>query len=235
MTGSVLITGADRGLGFSLVELYLQKGFCVYACLHREPGVKALGLKEKYDRNLILLAMDVADDASVKNAADALLEKADSIDILINNAGVHLDESMNAFEDIDFNAAMRTLNINSLGPLRVSKAFLSFVEKGSTKVIANISSEAGSISDCWRDKEFDYCMSKAALNMQSNILQRYLKPRGIKVLAIHPGWMRTDMGGLNADIDASTAAEGISKLIEKYKGDLEGPMYMDYTGKLMNW
>lgn len=76
------------------------------------------------------------------------------------------------------------------------------------KVIVNISSEAGSIGECWRDREFDYCMSKAALNMQSVLLQKYLKSEGIKVLAIHPGWMRTDMGGAEADISPDTSAGG---------------------------
>ena len=235
MNKNVLITGADKGLGLALTELYLKQEFCVYSCLYQQPTDAILKLKEQYKENLVILQMDVGDDDSVRRATEILSGLTDSIDILINNAGVHFKDSHKSLEDIDFEVALKTININSLGPLRVIKALLPLVENSTSKVIADISSEAGSISECWRDKQYDYCMSKAALNMQCNILQRYLKPKGIKVLAIHPGWMRTDMGGADAEIEPKTSAEGISKLIEKYSGDIEGPIYMDYTGKLMSW
>lgn len=235
MSSSVLITGCDKGLGYSLTKLFLQKGFHVYSCLHREPSEKILELKKNFKGKFDTVQMDVADDSSIRNALAAFSGLTDSLDIIINNAGVHFDLSHNALEDVDFDVALETLNINSLGPLRVTKSFLPFLEKGKKPVLVNISSEAGSISNSWREKEFDYCMSKSALNMQSVMIQKLVKPKGIKVLAIHPGWMRTDMGGSNADIESDTAAEGIFQLIEKYGSDLEGPIYMDYTGALMSW
>lgn len=232
---SVLITGADRGLGYALMEKCLEKGYQVYACLHNQPNQAILALKENHAERLIPIQMDVADGASVEGAVEAVEKNTDSLDIVINNAGVHLENTCDALEDTDLDMALTTYNVNALGPLRVTKGFLPLVEQGRKKMIVNISSEAGSISDCWRDREYGYCMSKAALNMQSVILQKYVKGRGIKVLAIHPGWMRTGMGGPDAHIEACTAAEGILKLIEQYEGDLNGPIYMDYTGKILKW
>jgi NAD(P)-dependent dehydrogenase (short-subunit alcohol dehydrogenase family) len=108
------------------------------------------------------------------------------------------------------------------------------LKKGDRKLIINVSSEAGSIADCWRESEFAYSMSKAALNMQSKILQNYLKPRGFKVLAVHPGWMQTDMGGADADIPADEAAEGIFRLAEK-NWNPDDEIYMDYRGQPLPW
>jgi NAD(P)-dependent dehydrogenase (short-subunit alcohol dehydrogenase family) len=230
---NVLITGADKGLGLALTEKYLVEGCNVFACLYQEPSTAIMNLKEVHTKQLFITRMDVASDQSVEKVKQEL--KDETIDILINNAGVHFENSYLPLEQVDFNVALQTLNINSLGPLRVIKAFLPNVEKSSAKVIVNISSEAGSITDNFRDREFDYCMSKTAINMASVILQKYVKPKGIKVLAFHPGWMKTDMGGQNADIDATIAAESIIRLIDKYKKDIDGPLYMDYKGNKLNW
>lgn len=235
MTKRVLITGVNKGLGFALTELYLKQRFMVFGGVLNEPSEKILKLNEQYGEMLNIIPMDISSDASVSYSAVEVSKMTDNIDILINNAGVHFDASFAPLEEVDFQVAMDTYNINTLGPLRVTKAFVPFVRRGNTKVIVNITSEAGSIGECWRDKEYDYCMSKASLNMQSVLLQRYVKPDGIKVLAIHPGWMRTDMGGAEADISPETAAEGIYELTNKYKGDLEGPIYMDYSGRIFKW
>jgi NAD(P)-dependent dehydrogenase (short-subunit alcohol dehydrogenase family) len=105
---------------------------------------------------------------------------------------------------------------------------------GRRKLIVNISSEAGSIGNCWRSAEFGYCMSKAALNMQSKILQNNLGPQGFKVLAIHPGWMQTDMGGAQADIHPDVSAQGIFELaLKEWKP--EDAIYMDYQGNVLPW
>lgn len=236
MNGNILITGASRGLGYALVEEALKNGLNVFACLQKKSSEGMEVLKGCYGESLeVIEDMDVSDELSVKRAYEAVTKYADSIDILVNNAGVHFEESFNRLEDMDFDIALRTFNINSLGPLRVTKHFAPLLEKGRRPVLVNISSEAGSISRNWRDKEYDYCMSKAALNMQSVILQRYFEPKGIKVLAIHPGWMKTDMGGADADITAPTAAKGIFDIIEKHGQDMAAQMYMDYMGREMDW
>jgi NAD(P)-dependent dehydrogenase (short-subunit alcohol dehydrogenase family) len=112
--------------------------------------------------------------------------------------------------------------------------FLPLLKKGKRKLLINISSEAGSIADSTRTGEMAYCMSKAALNMQSKILHNYLAPKGIKVLAVHPGWVRTDMGGKDADISAQESAEGIFMLAtQTWKAD--DTIYLDYRGNPMRW
>jgi NAD(P)-dependent dehydrogenase (short-subunit alcohol dehydrogenase family) len=162
-------------------------------------------------------------------------ELTPALDILINNAGVMLETRIPLSElDLSQLPLVETMQVNTFGPLRMVKQFLPLLEKGDRKLIINISSEAGSSADCWRESEFAYSMSKAALNMQSKILQNYLKPRGFKVLAIHPGWMQTDMGGAGADIPADHAAEGIFQLAEKnWKPD--DAIYMDYRGQPLPW
>jgi NAD(P)-dependent dehydrogenase (short-subunit alcohol dehydrogenase family) len=232
---SILITGADKGLGFSLAEKFSDNGYNVFAA-HLEENPDNLVKLSNKNSSVKLIRMDVSSDESVSAAVCEFskLNSEGSIDILLNNAGVHFEESYSSLEDVNFDVALKTHNINSLGPLRTVKSFLPFIKNGEKKLIINISSEAGSLSDCWREKEFDYCMSKAALNMQSILLQNYLKKDRIKVIAVHPGWMRTDMGGSKADIDSKESAEGLFYLAEKDFA-LNDPIYMDYKGKIMHW
>jgi NAD(P)-dependent dehydrogenase (short-subunit alcohol dehydrogenase family) len=128
----------------------------------------------------------------------------------------------------------QTMEVNAFGPLRVVQQFLSLLEHGEQKLIFNISSEAGSIADCRRESQFAYCMSKAALNMQSRILHNYLKPRGFRVLAVHPGWMRTNMGGPAASISPNESAAGILQLARR-EWNADDPIYMDYEGQPLPW
>lgn len=231
----ILITGASRGLGYALAEKYLENECIVYACMRNVSNSACEKLKDKYKNNLHLITMDVSNTASVKNAAKSIIELTIQIDVVINNAAVHMKDSLNMLEEIDVDSCLEVYNINSLGPMRVAKELLQFLENGSMKVLVNISSEAGSIGDCKREKEFDYCMSKAALNMLSVQLQNYLVHRNIKVLSIHPGWVQTDMGGFNAHFPPSEAASNVVDLIERLYKDLNGPVYVDYSGKVMNY
>ena len=106
----------------------------------------------------------------------------------------------------------RAMQVNAFGPLRVTQRFLPLLERGAGKTIVDVSSEAGSIESAWRTCELEYSMSKAALNMQTRLLANALGPRGYRVVAVHPGWMRTDMGGTEADIASEEASRGIFRL-----------------------
>ncbi len=229
---SVLITGAGRGVGLCLTKKLLELGFTVFAgCYRVEEHLK--GLTASFP-GLQIIPLDVTSDSSVLSAVDLVSKAAGGLDILINNAAVHLDTTMNLLEDVVLDDIPKTFAINTIGPLRVTKYFLPLLLQGAPKTIVNISSEAGSIGDCTRRGEYDYTMSKAALNMQSKILQNYLKPKGFKILALHPGWVRTDMGGPNADISPQESADGIIKLILRdWKPD-DG-IFFDYQGKELPW
>ena len=232
---TVLITGADAGLGLSLVKRFLEGGFAVFAGVHR--SMDALNvLAPEYSDALSLIPLNVADLESVRAAARLVSEQTNSLDIIINNAGIHLDNSKLPLEQLDLSDQhlQRTMDVNAFGPLRVVQQFLSLMEKGEMKLVLNISSEAGSIADSKRENQFVYCMSKAALNMQSKILHNYLKPRGFNVLVVHPGWMRTNMGGPSAAINSDESAAGIFDLAarEPKPGD---PIYIDDRGEPLPW
>jgi NAD(P)-dependent dehydrogenase (short-subunit alcohol dehydrogenase family) len=235
MSEKVFITGADKGLGFSLVERFLRDGFLVFAGAYTS-GDNLKKLIGQFPDKLTLVGLDVTDLASVQQAAQTVSATIPALDILINNAGVHLQKPVKPLEELDFadNHFQQTMDVNAFGPLRVIQQFLPLLEKGSRKLIVNISSEAGSITDCTRTSEYAYCMSKSALNMGSKILQNAIKPRGLKVLAIQPGWMRTDMGGKEADIHPDEAAEDIFNLLIR-PWRLDDEIYMDRFGKLLPW
>ena len=129
--------------------------------------------------------------------------------------------------------AVRAFEVNAVGPLRVVKHGLPLLRKGGRKLIVNVSSEAGSIGDCWRKTEYAYCMSKSALNMGSKLLQNHVAPEGIKVLALHPGWFNSSGKG-PAPISAEQAAVKVLETILK-PHPLDEPMYLDPDGKPLPW
>jgi NAD(P)-dependent dehydrogenase (short-subunit alcohol dehydrogenase family) len=235
MTETVLITGADKGLGFSLTRRFLQAGAQVFAGSFADPD-GLTGLAKEYPQTLNVLPLDVSAMDSIVRAVQQVRKSTPGLDVLINNAGVHIEKEAALLEELDFTDGHleRTLAVNTFGPLRTIQQFLPLLKEGRRKLIINISSEAGSIADCPRGGEFAYCMSKSALNMQSKILQNYLGPQRFKVLAVHPGWMRTDMGGQSADISSDQAAEGIFKLAGK-DWSPQDEIYLDYQGKALRW
>jgi NAD(P)-dependent dehydrogenase (short-subunit alcohol dehydrogenase family) len=224
---SVFITGAGRGLGLCLATLFLEKGYTVFAGQYKESR-NLTDLAEAGNQNLRRVQIDVADSKSVEHVALEVGSLAAGLDVLVNNAAVCESEG-SVLEDLNFEETAQILNVNTLGPLRVTKAFLPLLRRGKMKIIVNISSEAGSIENCWRKGMFGYSMSKAALNMQSRLLDNYLTGEGFRVKSIHPGWMRTDMGGKNADIGPDEAAQGIFKIVE---GTTKATsLYLDYQGR----
>ncbi len=235
MKQGVLVTGADSGLGLSLVKRFLRGGFIVFAGVHRSAAdLKALA--EEYSDSLAFIPLDAANLDSVREAARQVSSQTSALDIVINNAGIHLKESRQMLEQLDLadGQLQQTMEVNAFGPLRIVQQFLPLLEKGGQKLILNVSSEAGSIADCRRENQFAYCMSKAALNMQTKILQNYLRPRGFKALAVHPGWMRTNMGGAEASLSPDESADGIFQLAAReWKAD--DPIYMDYQGNPLPW
>lgn len=180
------------------------------------------------------ISLDVTSSSSVNAAAAEVAERFSSIDVLVNNAAILPEQGRGPLPELAIDVGLNVYNVNALGPLRVTQAFLPLLEKGQRRLIVNVSSEAGSIGDCWRKDEFLYCMSKCALNMQTMILKNLLAPQGFDLLAIHPGWLRTDMGGPNADIDPKEAAEGIFRLTNQPR-QAGATTYIDYQGRPMHW
>jgi NAD(P)-dependent dehydrogenase (short-subunit alcohol dehydrogenase family) len=235
MTRSIFVTGADMGLGLSLAKKFLSEGYQVFAGVFQS-AAELQALQGVGPGALEIIPLDVTDLDSVREAARLIADKTASLDILINNAGVIYSDNNLPLEEQDF-ANMhleKTMEVNAFGPLRVTQQLLPLLEKGAQKLIINISSEAGSIADSQREAWFAYCMSKTALNMQSRLLQNYLGRRGYKILAIHPGWMQTSMGGPGADVHPDETAAGIYQLAMK-SWSADDPIYMDFQGNLLPW
>ncbi|MBR2822293.1 MAG: SDR family NAD(P)-dependent oxidoreductase [Clostridia bacterium] len=232
---NILITGAAGGLGIALVNEYLSRGFRIFAA-DIVPEEEALSrLPDEKDR-LFYLPTDVTDTGAVDALARFVSARTDSLDIIISAAGIIRPESEDLLEDFDIDGSIRLFDVNALGPLRIAKAMIGLLRAGKDKVLVNISSEAGSMtSHADYIMRYDYCMSKAALNIQSVILQRYLKPEGIRVLLINPGWMHTPMGGPDAPVDPADSARGIAELAEELRGNLDRYMYWNYNKTERPW
>lgn len=221
MHKTVLITGSNRGLGLSLVKEFLEQDFTVYS-LSRSVDDSLRELRSQFSGELICYVADVTDEGDLKEIAQDFSGHENTIDILINNAAVHLEQPPPDVGELNFKNILETFRVNSVAPLAVIQHFLPFIQN----LIVNISSEAGSIENCWRDREYGYCMSKAALNMASKILHNRLKGENVKVLAVHPQWFRSDMGGTDAPITPDEAAAYVRKTVLK-DWSLEDPIYVD--------
>lgn len=225
MSQNVMITGAGKsvGLGFNLVLRYLEAGDNVVATI-RKPSTELDELKTQYGDKLTILTMDISNSESVNNAASELSAKIDHLDLIINNAVSVSPDCDKGFFDADLDYIARTVDITSVGAMRVIKAFYPFLIKSKgTALIMNISSEAGSIQKCYRTNMIDYGMAKAALNMATmNLYNTFKDERKVNIFCIHPGWIRTDGRPDNpAPLSSYEAAEILRVLFEKKREDFE--------------
>ncbi len=224
---TILITGAARGIGHALCADALRRGWTVIGSVRDAPAAKAL--ETELGGKFRALVFDVTDADAVANAARELDHP---IDILINNAGIIGPERQSAL-DMDFDGLRQTLEVNTLAPLRVSQAFLPHLKRSAKPRILTISSNMGSLPYASSD-HLAYRISKAAVNKACQGLATDLKPMGIAVAVLHPGWVRTDMGGRGADIEADVSAKGILDIAEKL--DLAGTgKFLRYDGSPNAW
>ena len=222
---TVLITGANRGLGLEFARQYAEDGWTVIGTA-RKPN-EAIELKATGAR---VVQLDVLNQDSV--SAMATLLDGEPIDLLINNAGIFPRES--AIQNIDFDDYSRTLAVNTIGPVRVTQALLANLRQGDKKQIVNMSSGLASIGENDRGGFYGYRESKAALNMFTKTLAAELGPDGFICLAIHPGWVATDMGGPNAPLTPAQSVSGMKSVIDGIEADDNG-RYRSYTGELVPW
>ena len=234
---TVYITGADRGLGFALTKKFLEADYFTFAGQYLDEWNWLDDLQAEYPEKLKLLKLDLETDSSIKKAAGEIAKNTDSLDILINNAGIFAPDVDDILGELDFEMMDKMYRVNSLGPLKVTHSVIDLLLKGEEKLLINISSEAGSIADCSRKKEYGYSMSKAAVNMQSKIIQNHLQSKGLKVFALQPGYLKTYMLGEKneeADIEADeSAAEIFRHFVQNSKQYEE--IYYDYQGEKLPW
>jgi len=224
---TVLITGANRGLGLEFALQYAQDGWDVIATCRNPQGAPELSALN----GVQVIALDVTDFDGVARLADQLSSVA--IDVLINNAGVYGPKGY-GLGDIDFDAWEDVLRTNVLAPLRVAQCFAPHVAKSELKTIAMLSSKMGSMTDNTSGGSYIYRSSKAALNAVVKSLAHDLAGDGIVNIALHPGWVRTDMGGPNGLIDAPQSVRGLRRVIAEAGGDQSGGFF-NYNGAPIAW
>lgn len=237
---TAFVTGADRGLGLELVKRLLEREWRVIAGRYATEAGELGELRNRLPDRLEIVPLDIGSDGSVQAAARQIAERTDAIDLLINNAGILGDIERTVFDErLDFAEMLDVINVNALGPLRVVHALLAPVLRSRDKLVVNISSEAGSIGACRRTNWYGYCMSKAALNMQSALVHNQLKEQGGQLLLVHPGWVQTHMRG-RLDAEATYTPEQASAHIldviadrERYRG--EQPAFVDLHGAPYPW
>jgi NAD(P)-dependent dehydrogenase (short-subunit alcohol dehydrogenase family) len=221
---TIFITGANRGIGLELSRRYADAGWRVIA------GVREVARAQPSLPFAECVEVDVAESASV--AAMAAKYNKNTIDVLINNAGV-IGPDAQSSSQMDFDGFLDTLNVNTLGPLRVTQALLPALKRAMHSKIITITSKMGSLSYAPSD-HIAYRASKAAVNKVMQCLATDMRPEGIAVAVIHPGWVRTDMGGAGADIDVSKSAKGIMSVIEKLSISTTG-QFWNYDGSAIQW
>lgn len=223
------ITGANRGIGLELTRQALAKGHRVVAGA-RDPGAEALAsLRDVSEGRLETLPLDVTDPGSIQDAAATLQDR--TIDVLINNAGIIGPQRQSAL-DMDFDGLAETLAVNTIAPLRVTHALLPFMRASSAGKVITISSRMGAFST--GNDRIAYRASKAAVNRIWQALAAELKPVGIAAIVMHPGWVRTDMGGSGADLSPGDSAAGILKVIDGLSLEKTG-RFVNYDGSAIDW
>ncbi|WP_199621873.1 SDR family NAD(P)-dependent oxidoreductase [Paenibacillus alkalitolerans] len=233
------VTGTDRGVGLALVKHLLHAGYTVFAGGIMKENEETDRLAQQFPGMLHAFVLDVGSDRSVKEAADFIKSKTGRLDLLINNAAILGDTNNTIEDDIDFDEVQRVYNVTAVGAIRMSNALIRPIMNGG-KLIVNISSEAGSIGQSYREAWFGYCMAKAALNMGSAIIHNKIRKNGGRVILLHPGWVKSYMRGTfdaAATYTPEEAAANIMRRIEEYKDEIrEKPVYIEAdTGKELTW
>lgn len=221
MSRTVLITGANRGIGLELARHYAKQGDNVIGvCREASDELNQIAFK-------VIEHIDVTSPSSVGQLASALSNI--SVDILINNAGLFSNETLG---ELDFESIERQMEVNAYGPLRVAQALLPNLTSDSK--IANITSRMGSIEDNTSGNYYGYRASKAALNAFGKSLAMDLKPKGIAVALLHPGFVQTRMVGFNGDISPEQAASGLAQRIEELNINNTGGFWHS-NGEQLPW
>ena len=229
---SVLITGANRGLGLEFANEYATDGWHVFATCRRPAEADQLkDLTRKAGHRVSVLAMDVIDIESIRNVARELKDAA--IDVLINNAGIGGPHGQTT-GNVDYEAWAHVLDVNTIGPLRVLEAFTEQLARSERKLVVTITSGMASIADNTSGGSIPYRSSKAAVNMVMRSAAIELAPRGITCVLLSPGWVKTDMGGPAARLTPHQSVGAMRRLIAKM-GPQDSGKFLHYDGREFPW
>lgn len=218
-----LVTGCSRGIGFALVSQALEKGQTVFAVARDVSKLRPL--QADYPKVLVVIEADVTKKEDISKIAIEVSRAGGVLDVLINNAGVYKkDETAEAFAD--------SFLVNATTPFLLTKALLPFLKKSKAPKVTQVSTLMGSIADNSSGGSYAYRASKSALNMVTKSLS--VDNPDVTFALVHPGWVKTDMGGDAAPVEVTESARGIWKVIES-TGLNESGCFKDYRGKTLSW
>jgi len=225
-----MITSANRGLGLEFVRQYAADGWRIFAAC-RNPDAAGDLHELTHTGSVTVFPMDVTDLSSVRHAAAGL--NSESIDVLLNSAGIIGKPGQRACH-IDYESWEQVLNVNTMGPLRVTEAFVEHVARSERKLIVTITSGLGSLTDNTSGGSIPYRSSKAAVNMAMRSAAIDLAPRGIACVLVNPGWVKTDMGGPGAPLTPSESVAALKSLIATF-GLAHSGKFFHYDGREYAW
>ena len=223
---NILIIGANRGLGLEFAKQYSNKNHNVFATTRN----KSVSLELNEIKNSNIFELDLNSDESLNKFVNEIAPL--KIDILIHNAGIFRDEQLE--QDLDINAWMNEMRINAVIPIILARKLKANIQMAKDKKIVFISSQMGSIDDNYSGRFYFYRSSKSALNSAAKSLSIDWKEDGISILILHPGWVKTDMGGNNAKLEISDSISQMIKVIDDMTLSNSGT-FVNYSGKKLEW
>jgi NAD(P)-dependent dehydrogenase (short-subunit alcohol dehydrogenase family) len=229
----VLITGSNRGIGLALARESLARGDRVFAtCRDPDEAAELHALAAEHGDRLTILRLDVTEEETIETSVEAVQAEEDGLELLINNAGI--SPSGERLGRLHAETMLHTFHVNAVGPMMVAQNYLDLLRSGDDPKILNISSRLGSLTLKSSGGRYSYCSSKAALNMLTRALAFDLRSDDIAVLTMHPGWVRTDMGGSGAPVEPSESARGILRVADELTMSDTGGFYT-YQGREVPW
>lgn len=231
----ILITGSNRGIGLELVRHYLlhDETQIFATCRNPSQATELQTIANLQPDRVHIIPLDVVDQVSIDASVATVNQTVDSLDMLINNAGIlpggvdNRAENISAFGLLEADAMLNVFRVNSISPIMVTQAYAELLRNGNDARVINVSSDAGSITRRSKGCDYSYPSSKAALNMMSRCLAGDLRGDDVIVISIHPGFIQTDMGGVNATL---TLDQALPSLIQTIDG-----LTLDDTGQFFNW
>lgn len=229
---TILITGANRGLGLEWTRQCLEAGWRVIATCRHPESAEHLRQVVAGHPQAVIHRLDVTD---VQDLASLRMElETEPIDVLLNNAGVYLDKSDPGLGGLHFEAWQPSFAVNTLGPARVTETFLDNLARGRRKLVVAITSHMGAIAEIESPGAYAYRASKSALNAVMKGMSLELKDRGVGVLLLHPGWVRTRMGGPEGRLRASESVAGMLALVDSFSLRQTG-RFLRYDSTVIPW
>lgn len=229
---NVLVTGASRGIGLEFVRYGMQQGWRVFACCrHPQQADALLNMAKLANGRVTVHIVDLDELATIQALAYEL--RNDAIDLLISNAGIYGSSNMR-FGNVDTESWQQAFKVNCIAPMKLVEVLIENLRMGQGRTVACLSSRMGSMADNSSGGSYIYRSSKAALNSVVKSLSVDLRDQEIKVVALHPGWVKTDMGGPNAQITTAESVAAMMQSLEKLEIQDSG-RFIDIDGSDVPW